>query len=256
MNILQAILASLRQALSGRRFLLGTSGVLLTVVLSSVQRTAETLRAGGLLPCGFHGALIAEALCSDAMTLALPVCAALPFTAAFVDDVRSGFIKEYLPRCGKAAYLAGRCAACALCGGLVFVLGIAGSYAVSALLFTPAEAVSEAEALLTASLAGLSRRTLLFFCSGAFWSTAGALCSVLTGSRYMAYASPFVLYYVLVILYERYFDTLYVFYPKEWTMPSARWVFGDAGVILFVAELTVLAALCFVLAAKRRLSQL
>ena len=38
-----------------------------------------------------------NALTSDAMTLALPIIAALPFTSSFIDDIKSGFVKEYLP---------------------------------------------------------------------------------------------------------------------------------------------------------------
>lgn len=256
MRTIRAVLTALRQGLSGRGFLLGVSGVLLAAVFSSVQEAAAALQGGGLLANGFHETLLAGALDADAMTLSLPICAALPCTAAFVDDIKSGFIKECLPRSGQAPYLAGRCAACALLGFLVFAVGIAAACTLFALVFTPMEAASEAGPLISASMEELLRRTLLFACSGALWSTVGALFAALTESRYMAYASPFVLYYVLVILYERYFDMLYVLYPKEWTSPSSRWVFGDAGVILFVAELTVLAALGFVLAAGRRLSQL
>ena len=72
----------------------------------------------------------------------------------------------------------------------------------------------------------------------------------------MAYASPFVLYYVLIILYERYFDTLYVLYPKEWTNPSAFWMWGNAGVVLLLLELSIISGLLFFHAAKRRLEQI
>ena len=72
----------------------------------------------------------------------------------------------------------------------------------------------------------------------------------------MAYASPFVLYYVLIILYERYFDTLYVLYPKEWTSPSPTWMWGNLGVVLLLLELIIIMSMIFSAAAKRRLSQI
>jgi hypothetical protein len=69
----------------------------------------------------------------------------------------------------------------------------------------------------------------------------------------MAYASPFVLFYVLIILYERYFNSLYVLYPKEWLNPSGIWQYGTAGALLVVGELTVILALCSAYAGKRRI---
>ena len=86
----------------------------------------------------------------------------------------------------------------------------------------------------------------MFFASGAFWSLTGMTFAALTDSKYMAYASPFVLFYLLIILYERYFDKLFVLYPREWLSPSPRWVFGKIGVAVLLTEFSVLMALAFV----------
>ena len=72
----------------------------------------------------------------------------------------------------------------------------------------------------------------------------------------MAYASPFVLFYVLIILYERYFDKLFVLYPREWLNPSSKWMFGKIGVAVLLIEFSVLMALAFAYAAKRRLERI
>ena len=69
----------------------------------------------------------------------------------------------------------------------------------------------------------------------------------------MAYASPFILYYVLIILNERYFEDLYVLYPKEWLFPSDAWVMGSFGVMLLLIELIAIVSFLFVITAKRRL---
>ena len=104
--------------------------------------------------------------------------------------------------------------------------------------------------------AELMENVMLFFCSGAFWSCVGLTFATLTSSKYMAYASPFVLYYVLIILYERYFDALYVLYPKEWTAPTKEWMWGSFGIVLLLLELTIIVCLAFGIAAQRRLSQI
>ena len=71
----------------------------------------------------------------------------------------------------------------------------------------------------------------------------------------MAYASPFVIYYVLIILYERYFDGFYILYPKEWTAPSSSWMWGNVGVILMLSELIIIMGMVFGSVAKRRIAQ-
>ena len=90
----KAICAGLRQAIFSRGFIISAAGTALILLLSSVQGILAGFRAEGLLVCGYHSDLIMGALSSDAMALALPILAALPYTASFIDDVKSGFIKE------------------------------------------------------------------------------------------------------------------------------------------------------------------
>ena len=69
----------------------------------------------------------------------------------------------------------------------------------------------------------------------------------------MAYLSPFIGYYLLVILCERYFPALYVLYPWEWLFPGEGWPLGALGAALWVGELLILVLALFVGAAGRRL---
>ena len=101
----RAICAGLRQAILSRAFLISTLGAALIPLLSSVQGILSAFRSAELLSPGFHSDLIMGALSSEAMALALPILAALPYTASFIDDVKSGFIKEYLPRTTEPFYM-------------------------------------------------------------------------------------------------------------------------------------------------------
>lgn len=254
---MHAIRSSIRQALTGRGFAVAALGTALLLLLSSVEGIVSGFRAPGLFAFGYHSALIERALAGEAMTLALPILAALPYTAAIVDDVRSGFYKAYLPRTTLARYLAGKVVACALAGGLALLAGVALAWALCALVFLPKELPPATVDALGNSLRYVSPiwgKLLLAFASGAFWAVLGMLFATLTMSRYMAYASPFIVYYVLIILYERYFDFLYVLYPKEWLNPSALWDYGNAGVLLVVGELTLIAGILTALAGRRRLA--
>ena len=268
--------ASLKQALCNRGFFWGVIGVIFVLLVSSVQDILSAFRAEELLANGFHDTMMLEALASDGMTLALPILAALPFTSSFVDDVKSGFVKVYLSRTTTKRYITGKIAACAVSGGLVLAVGIFAAYVLAALMFSPMEAAHQSvpqrhfvaavggsgapQGHFVAAVGGsgacfgeLMGRVLLFFCSGAFWSMIGMTFAALTGSKYMAYASPFVLYYILIILCERYCKGIYVLYPKEWLSPSAAWMWGNTGVVLLLLELTILVSLGFYATAKKRL---
>ncbi len=252
----KAILSNLRQALINKGFHVSLIGVVLVIFLSSVQDMLSAFRSEELLSNGFHDMLISNALTADGMMLALPILSALPYTASFIDDVKSGFIKEYLPRTTVTRYIVGKAVACAVSGGLVLAVGILIAYGFAALLFLPMEAYPQPGAEIPNYLGRLMETALMFFASGAFWSLTGMTFATLTNSRYMAYASPFVLFYVLIILYERYFDKLFVLYPREWLNPSSRWMFGRIGVAVLLIEFSVLMALAFAYAAKRRLGRI
>ena len=101
----RAICAGLRQAIFSRGFVISTVGTAIILLLSSVQGILAGFRSAELLSPGYHSDLIMGALSSDAMALALPILAALPYTASFIDDVKSGFIKEYLPRITEPFYM-------------------------------------------------------------------------------------------------------------------------------------------------------
>ena len=92
--------------------------------------------------------------------------------------------------------------------------------------------------------------------NGGFWAVVGITMSTLMESKYIAYASPFVIYYLLVILYERYFPDCFLIYPREWINPSNLWPFGYWGPAILMIELTLVFASIFIYRAGRRLRQL
>jgi len=248
-----SVSSDIKRALCSKGFLFGIVSMVLMMLITSLSSILPKIQSGVILPNGYHGKLILDALISNDVTLALPILCTLPFTAAFVDDIKSGFIKQYLPRSGVKSYIKGKLIACGLSGGLVLFLGIMISYGLSSLIFTPMELALAKNAVEEPYFAQVLMSAATIFLSGAFWSLVGFTFAALTMSKYMAYASPFILYYVLIILNERYFEKLYVFYPKEWLSPTRGWVFGTFGMILLLAELTTVVALAFVIIAKRRL---
>ena len=248
--ITYSVSSDIKRALSAKGFLFGTAGMVLMLAVASINAITAIQ---GVLGNGFHAELILSALTSDDVTLVLPILCTLPFAAAFVDDIKSGFIKQYLPRSGVSAYIKGKILASGLSGGLVLITGLFIAYGISALVFTPMEAALKPDETAQPYFAEILTKALTLFLSGAFWSLTGFTVASMTMSRYMAYASPFVLYYVLIIMHERYFADFYVLYPKEWLAMSEPWVLQNLGVWIQLLILSAVISLLFGMTAKRRL---
>lgn len=161
---------------------------------------------------------------SQLYRISLPVLAALPYTTAWLMDYQTGYLKLYITRSSRTAYILGKFSACAISGGLVTMLP-------GALCL-----------MIQGEEAGGFNLWLLFF-SGMMWSVVSAVLAAFSKSRYLAYGGGFVIYYLLVILYERYFPKLYCLYPYEWLSPTHTWVFNWQGIVVLLTG--ILLILCF-----------
>lgn len=168
------------------------------------------------------GAVLSHAgIESELFSISVPVLASLPYSTAWLVDYQNGFIKEYLPRCGKTPYILGKFLSCGISGGTLFA---------AALFFAYWQGEEEA----------LAGNPLLLFLSGMFWAVTAATLAAASNSRYVAYGGAFVLFYALVILYQRYFTSWYCLYPVEWYSPKHTWVFGNTGIILMLGGLILI----------------
>ena len=205
---------------------------------------------------GFHAQTLLTALSSDVMLLCVPIFAALPYTSAFVDDIKSGYLKEYLPRSGRWRYITGKVTATAVSGALVMFIGIIIAYVLFALVFTPMELKPDENVthmMQPHYFADILGRAFVFALCGALWSLVGAMLAAVTMSKYMAYASPFIIYYVLVILSERYVKDVYVLNPKQWLSAGELWPGGLWGIALLVTIIAVIVAIGYGIRVSRRL---
>lgn len=228
--------SDLQRAILSRGFLAGVLGLVVVIVLSSVESLFTAFSNGLPLPDGYHAQFVMNALPTNAVVFAVPIICALPFTPVFVDDMQSGFIKQFLPRTSVGTYIRSKLLACAVSGGLVLSIGILFTYALAALVFLPLEGAFNGIGPLFLSLLAQAG---MFFISGMFWSLVGFTLASMTKSRYMAYAAPFIFYYILIIIYERYFNTFYYFYPREWLNPSHFWLPDNWGLFLLLLLLTL-----------------
>lgn len=240
------------QLIDGKCFFISTILISMIVCLSSLDKIIQLCRIPQLFPKKYHISFLLNAITSRTFSPFISMVAILPFAGTYVEETKSKFVRYYLIRSNYTEYILSRILLCFLCGGGVVLSGSLLSWGISALLLIPMETLAEIEVDSTAEL----WITLgLLFLSGGLWAVIGMAMSTFMESKYIAYASPFVIYYMLVILCERYFPDAYLLYPPNWTNPDV-WPYGAWGVAIFLLELTLVFSILFVIRAGRRLWEL
>lgn len=223
------------------------------IMLNFIDPLIRAYQENSFIIKGFHNELLLEGFHSDALSSFLPILAALPFAGSFVDDIKSKFARFFVIRSSYRTYLASRVVVAFWVGGLMILSGALITWGITAAVFVPLE--QDVEGLEPATMDILVEICFLLFLTGGFWSVVGMAMSTLIESKYIAYASSFVLYYLLVILYERYFTELYVVYPRSWIDPTV-WPYGCWGAAILLIEMTIIFSLLFAFRGMRRLKEL
>ena len=238
--MVKALGSNLRQAL-GPRF---WGAVLLfgcLMFLTSIETVLLIVPSRIPVETGYHLTFLVFGLTSTSTAGWLPILATLPFSAGYVEDLKSKFVRYFCFRSGWKIYSFSKILACFLSGVLMAAAGTAFSWMISFLLFQPLEqGVGFPPNELWQNFA-----TLWLYCG--LWATVGMLLSVWMESRYIAYAAPFVVCYLLVILHERYFPTLTILSPKHWL---------SEGQLLLMTVITLGAMVLFIISSKRRLREI
>jgi len=147
-------------------------------------------------------------------------------------------------------YLCAHGTAVALSGAAVPALGILSARFLVWLLLRPLEMPGEAAS------ASFGTTALLFALSGALWALVGAAVSVMTRSHTMAYAASFIVFYLLLILQERYLATVSWIHPVSWLFPGPDFPGKIPGACALVAEQILIWWLLFINLGSERLRQL
>jgi len=236
----------------GLRFWLAAIAFLVLVIFGYLQPMLRIRQERASLYQGYHNVFFADALSSDILASFLPALAAAPMAAGYLDDIKSKFARFLVIRESNSRYLIGQVLACGLCGGLAVLLGTGTAYGLTVLILTPIERVVEGYTPVETHIVG---KLALLALNGSLWSVLGMMLSTFMESNYIAYVSPFIVYYLLVILVERYFPAAWLFYPMNWINPEI-WPYGIGSAVLFLLELTFLCGLVFYIRGERRLEQL
>lgn len=247
---MNSIISEIKRAFIGRAFMLTLLGALICVLAGAFGDVVNICKNG---ICGFgeHRTVLLRALESDVLLFAVPILAPIPFSVSFADDVKTGFIKSYLTRTSVDSYLSGKGLGVCLSGGLSISLGITVAFFALFLMLSPCEYIESQNAYPT--ITKLLARLLPFFLSGCFFSVMGLIASSLTLNAHLAYASPFIGYYLLVILQERYLRTDFMVNPKNWLTQSGDWPLSGWSCSILLLLLTIVGYLVFFMIGRCRL---
>lgn len=234
------------------RFWFAIAATIVVIFSTFLQPLLENYQQAGLISTGYHNELIITALSSETLASFIPVFAALPSSSRYLEDVKSKFARILILREDYSGYLMSQCLSCWCCGGCAILLGGSAAWGITALVFSPLEQVVENYVGIAPQIAS---QLVLLFLNGGLWAVVGMALSSIMESKYIAYISPFIVYYLLVILYERYFPDAWLLYPRNWLNPEL-WPLGVGSAAVFLLELTFFAGLLFYIRGRRRLESL
>ena len=249
---MRQIFGDIKRAVFGRSFLIAFLGMILSLMIGAFSDAHSVFRMEDVLVMyGYHRELLLKTLSSDIILFAVPILAAIPYTTAFTDDVKSGYLKPYLTRTSVSRYILGKGIGSAVSGGLALIFGIVTALGIFFLVFSPFEVYGEYA--VKSLLPDIVLRLFLFFFAGALWASVGLLASSLTQNVYLAYAAPFIFYYVLIILQERYFRTTFMPNPKNYLTMQGAWPLEGKSAALTLLMLVLILQLVFYMTAQTEL---
>lgn len=176
-----------------------------------------------------------SALCSRILGFLLPIAAVLPMGAVYVRDVSGGFLKLYLARISRIEYIRKKTLQIYASGFLTFFA--AGVLLLICCIFFlyPLELKGDFPVEGFLDVGAMLLRICLV---GGILAEISGIFAALFRNYYMAYGLPFVSYYLLIILKERYLPKVYCLYPIEWINAEQYWGMDGTGIWVFLAVLS------------------
>ena len=171
------------------------------------------------------------ALQSQVILFLLPIVSVLPAGAVYIRDSSSGFLKLYILKMNRITYIQTKTLQIYLGGCLPFFVSGPAALLLCFLFLYPLE---QKNAVSWNELAN-ALQTLLRVCLvGGIQAEISGIFAAVFQNYYMAYGMPFVCYYLLVILKERYLTDMYDMYPAEWIFCKQSWGAGGSGIWMFL----------------------
>lgn len=213
------------------------------VVLAAFFGIATGLPVIGIefpLAAGSFLDYFSKATKTNILMFLIPVLSVFPMGAVYVRESCSGFIKLYISRMSRMEYIKIKLVQIYGAGFLIFFFAGLILLLVSFLCIFPFEKKGELTVeMIWEALLPLLRVSM----AGGIMSGLSGLFAEIFCNYYMAYGLPFVCYYLLIIIKERYLPGMYAFYPPEWIKCSQYWGAEKYGIWVFLIMLSAVVML-------------
>lgn len=160
-----------------------------------------------------------QAVYSESFALILPIACTLAMSASFLEDMQSRALYHILLRTTKKQYLGSKVLLCGAFGALITILG-AGMVIVACFCLFPIKMVElqNFSSVGIPYLLWMGEKLMVLALNGIFYALLGGGIATFVNNKYMAYASPFIFYYVISTLCTAYLSDYRLINPKEWLM--------------------------------------
>lgn len=233
------------------RFLCGVLVIFTAALITGRPHIRYLIESGG--SAEGPGWFVAYLYCSNAFNTLLFIPIAVTFAAGgnAESELRSRYALFCCIRSGRKAYLIGKAAELIVTGGLMVCLAFGMVLAVACMWVENLPMIGENAMKPAIFLSDTGLRLLCSFLNGALWALVGGFAAVVTRNRYLAYAVPFILYYVLTMFQERYYQAMFFLSPRYWAAPI---YYRPFFCIALLSVLCILVSILFMKAVKRRLA--
>lgn len=244
----------MKRAFSVSKVLLLGFLFILLFMFTRLDLFIEILEKGTQLESGFSLKLFRDLISSDIFLFSVPIISTLAFSASFVDEWRSGITRVSVSRISKQKYLKSKAITTAVSGAFT-ILG--ATLIVLCSIFIVLRPLEKTINFTDQGLLRSLTQQLITTCiCGALWAELGMMFSTLLSNRFMAWLSPFMTYYLFVILHERYFSGILLFYPKEWMTPQTNWPADNWGLTIWLLCLVFLSGRGFIKIGGKKFEQI
>lgn len=251
-----AVKVSAVQALRSKSFPLSALSFSAIITVSVILEVYSYVMDGGILSSNSYFDILARTISSESVMFFSPILASLVMAGVYVDDLKTGYIKFFVVRVTRKSYIFARTIVCFLSGALVLSLGMFAVIFPSTVIAVCFEKASIMLCIGSYNMKKLIILSLFYFITGGLWSVTGLVCSSLMESRFISYCSPFIVFYFLIILNERFFPSFDIISPKEWLNSSIHWNLESVWTVIVIFAILITHITAFRLLAMRRLKQL
>ena len=186
---------------------------------------------------------------SEIFIFLLPVACTLPASASYLEDLQNGILMYIMPRTSRKRYDFSKVVNCGLYGGLAAACSLLLLLVVNVIRYP----LNNMQFMQWKNMGmsyhmALLENILILCLNGMLYALTGGLVGAITANRYMAYAAPFIFYYVVSTLAEAYLKNRWMLSPKEWMIPQQT---GAVETIIFLIVLIIVTGTGYYFKIKR-----